>query len=89
MILHILEAEYIQDYKVRVRLNDGSEGVANLESALWGPVFEPLRDKALFARLRVDPELNTIVWPNGADLAPEFVESCMEVVPMHFRSVNE
>nr|VFJ54668.1 MAG: Protein of unknown function (DUF2442) [Candidatus Kentron sp. FM]VFJ55177.1 MAG: Protein of unknown function (DUF2442) [Candidatus Kentron sp. FM] len=36
-----------------------------------GPVFEPLRDVSEFARFRVDTELETITWPNGADLAPE------------------
>jgi hypothetical protein len=38
---------------------------------LEGPVFEPLRDPARFAELRVDSECGTVVWPNGADLAPE------------------
>jgi hypothetical protein len=36
-------------------------------------VFEPLRDVKVFGQLRVDPELDTIVWPNGADFAPEFI----------------
>jgi hypothetical protein len=36
-----------------------------------GPVFEPLRDEAFFAQVAVDPELGTVVWPNGADLAPD------------------
>jgi len=34
-------------------------------------VFEPLRDSAYFARLKADPEAGTVVWPNGADIAPE------------------
>jgi hypothetical protein len=36
-------------------------------------VFEPLKDVAEFAKLRADPELSTLVWPNGADFAPEFL----------------
>ena len=73
MILHITEAKYLSDYKVKVVFNDGKEGVADLSDVLRGPVFNPLKDKKLFAQLRVDEELATIAWPNGADLAPESV----------------
>ncbi|MBK1649932.1 DUF2442 domain-containing protein [Rhabdochromatium marinum] len=41
--------------------------------SLKGKVFEPLCDVKIFAQLRVEPELDTIVWPNGADFAPEFL----------------
>ena len=73
MILHINEAKYLNDYKVQVLFNDGRSGVADLFEVLHGPVFDPLKDKKLFAQLRVDDEISTIVWPNGADLAPESV----------------
>ena len=73
MILHITEAKYLNDYKVQVVFNDGKEGVADLFDVLRGPVFNPLKDKKLFAQLRVDEEMATIAWPNGADLAPEAV----------------
>lgn len=73
MFLHITEARHLHDYTVEVAFNNGQRGCADLSEALRGPVFSPLRDPALFAALRVDPELETIVWPNGADLAPEYV----------------
>ena len=73
MILHITEAKYLSDYKVKVVFNDGKEGVADLSDVLRRQVFNPLKDKKLFAQLRVDEELATIAWPNGADLAPESV----------------
>jgi len=38
---------------------------------LWGPAFEPLREMSLFTQVKVDAELGTIAWPNGADFAPD------------------
>ena len=75
MFLHVTDARYVGNYDVELTFSDGRRGVANLTDALWGPVFEPLRDPALFAQLWVDPELQTLVWPNGADLAPEYLSS--------------
>ena len=73
MFLHITSARHIRDYLVEVTFNDGKQGIADLSSALRGPVFEPLKAVAAFLRFQLDPELETIVWPNGADLAPEYV----------------
>jgi len=73
MFLHITEAKYIKDYMVEVSFNNGRKGVANLSDALKGPVFESLKNKSNFSSFTVDEELETIVWSNGADLAPEYV----------------
>jgi hypothetical protein len=59
-------------YRVRLGFTDGSEREIDLEPYLHGSIFEPLRDDlALFAEVQVDPELRTIVWPNGADIDPD------------------
>jgi hypothetical protein len=47
---------------------------------LTGPIFEPLRDVEAFKRFRLHPELRTLVWSNGADLAPEFLREKLRVV---------
>ena len=73
MFLHVTEAKYLYDYIVEVTFNDGKKGCADLSEALQGPVFEPLKDVDKFSRLRVDEELETIAWDNGADLAPEYI----------------
>lgn len=67
----LLEARPIADYRVWLRFADGTEGEVDLAGELWGEMFTPLRDPQEFSRLRLDPELRTVVWPNGADLAPE------------------
>ena len=73
MFLHVINAKYVEDYKIEVSFNNGRQGVADLASALKGPVFEPLKNKAKFSVFTVDEELDTIVWQNGADLAPEYI----------------
>ncbi len=80
MILHIKEAKYLHDYLIWLRFNDGAEGEVNLKDELYGEVFEPLMDLAMFKAFRVDPVLETIVWDNGADLAPEFLYDKMKVL---------
>lgn len=77
-MLHIRSVKYLNDYRLWVSFDNGEEGEVDLSSALKGQVFEPLKDKTLFSKASVDPELETIVWPNGADLAPEFVRSLMD-----------
>jgi hypothetical protein len=70
---HILEARYLHDYTVWVRCRDGSSGEVDLRPVLHGPVFEPLRDPAYFRCFMLDPVGQTLVWPNGADVAPEYL----------------
>jgi hypothetical protein len=79
VILHVKEAKYLHDYVIWVRFNDGAEGEVDLEGELEGEVFEPLNNPSLFKALRVDPILQTVVWPNEADLAPEFLYDKMKV----------
>jgi hypothetical protein len=71
MILHILEAEVCGPHLLCLVFNDGTGKVVDVQPLLSGPIFEPLRDPAYFARMAVDPVCKTVVWPNGADLAPE------------------
>ena len=80
MILHIEEARYVREFVVWLRFNDGAEGEVDLCDELFGEVFEPLQDVAMFRQFRLDPELDTIAWSNGADLAPEFLHERLSVL---------
>ena len=57
-------------YTLRVRFDDGTDQVIDFQSVLAGELFGPLRDLAVFNQVRIDPEVHTLVWPNGADFDP-------------------
>jgi hypothetical protein len=80
MILHVKEAKHICDYILWLRFNDGAEGEVDLKTELDGEVFEPLKSIDLFRRFKVDPDLQTIVWENGADMAPEFLYEHLKIL---------
>jgi hypothetical protein len=72
-MLEVVNARYEGDYTVWVEFNDGAAGVVDLTDALWGPMFEPLKDIDRFRRFEVSKVLHTLVWDNDADLAPEYL----------------
>ena len=66
-------------FVLRLVFEDGNERDVDLEQELWGPIFAPLRDDPeLFRQVRVDEELGTIVWPNGADMDPDVLHGDFE-----------
>jgi hypothetical protein len=69
----VRDASYISEYKLLLTFEDGSAKIANLEPYLDGEIFEPLKDIDYFETFRVDHELDTIVWENGADISPDFL----------------
>lgn len=73
-MLHIKSVKPVSDYTIWIAFDDGTEGQVDLHGQLDGPIFEALKDKEFFSKVAVDPELETVVWPNGADLAPEFLK---------------
>ena len=79
-MIHIVNATYLGDYRIRLVLSDGVQGEVDLRDELTGEVFEPLRDPEVFRTFTVDPDLRTVVWPNGADLAPEFLHEQVRVL---------
>lgn len=71
MILRITSSAVVGPFTLRLAFNNGHERIVDLASMLTGPVFEPLRDQTYFALAQLDPVCGTVVWPNGADFAPE------------------
>ena len=65
----VIGAEYRGGYRIRLTFNDNTEKTIDFQQWLDGPIFEPLRDLDYFRKFFLDG--GTVVWPNGADIAPE------------------
>ncbi|HEY0556327.1 MAG TPA: DUF2442 domain-containing protein [Thermoanaerobaculia bacterium] len=69
-IYRVISVEPLGDYRLRVGFNDRSTREIDLGSVLEGQIYGPLRNPAIFAAVAIDPEVHTLVWPNGADFDP-------------------
>jgi hypothetical protein len=90
MLKDITDVEVLDGHRLRLRFEDGIEGVVDLARTVsFTGVFEPLKDRAYFARVRVLPEYGTIAWPNGADLDPDVLYSLVrESLPPDYGPEN-
>ena len=79
-MIKVTAACAVRPYLLDVSFADGTRRRVNVEVLLWGPVFEPLRDPALFMQARFDPDIGTVVWPNDADIAPEYLHAHGELL---------
>ena len=69
----VREVTYASEYKLLLTFEDRSVRLVDLELHLDGEIFEPLKDIHYFKTVRVNPDMDTIVWGNGADVSPDFL----------------
>ena len=69
-IYRVRSFRIVAPYTLCVQFDDHTEQVINFEPVLAGELYRPLRYLALFEQVRIDPEVHTLVWPNGADFDP-------------------
>ena len=69
-IYRVTSFEVEAPYTLRIRFDDETEQVIDFRAVLEGELFGPLRDPSLFSEVRIDPEVHTLTWPNGADFDP-------------------
>ena len=69
-IYKVVSFQILKPYTLRVQFDDGVDQEINFESMLGGELYRPLRDLNLFEQVKIDPEVCTLVWPNGADFDP-------------------
>ena len=71
-LVTVTHVRVLSRYVLELTFDTGERKVLDVEPMLWGPVFEPVRGSySAFCQVRADPDSGTIVWPNGADLAPD------------------
>ena len=76
MILHVVSAEYAGDYKIKVKFNDLTSGIADFKETIYTDHLDLIRELKDLKKFRdFTVEAFTIVWGNGLDLAPEFIKS--------------
>lgn len=66
----VMSFEITGEHQLRIRFEDGAVQTIDFSPVLEGSLYGPLRDPAIFASVRIDPEIRTLVWPNGADFDP-------------------
>ncbi|MCM3904613.1 MAG: DUF2442 domain-containing protein [Pyrinomonadaceae bacterium] len=69
-IYRVTSFNIVGPYALRVAFDDLSEQTINFQPVLAGELYRPLRDLEVFNKVRIDPEVHTLVWPNGADFEP-------------------
>ena len=69
----VTDARYEGGYRLWLQFSDGSTGIADLSSELYGEVFEPLKDESKFKQFKINKDFGTLEWDSGADFAPEFL----------------
>jgi len=62
--------EIVGPYRLRIEFADGLSRTIDLRLVLEGALYGPLRDLSVFNAVSLDPEVHTLVWPNGADFDP-------------------
>jgi len=80
--------EKVSAYTLRVAFEDGTEQVIDFRPVLRGALFGELIDEVVFDQVRLDTDINTLVWPNGADFDPAILHDWPDYGPEMTRLAN-
>ena len=87
-IYHVVSSEKVAAFTLKGVFDDGTSQVIDFRPVLKGAPYGPLNDPTLFDQVRIDPEVHTLVWPNGADFDPATLHNWSESSPA-LRSLAE
>ena len=83
MLIDVVSVQPLEGHRLRVRFADGVQGIVDLDEILsFSGVFAPLAERDYFVQVRVDPEIGTICWPNGADIDPDVLYALVSGTPI-------
>ena len=77
-IYRVSDFQKIGPFTLRVQFDDGTSQIIDFRPVLKGELYGPLQEPALFDQVRIDPEVHTLVWPNGADFDPAILHNWPE-----------
>jgi hypothetical protein len=80
-IYRVVSFEKVAPFTLKVLFNDETSQVIDFRPVLKGEVYGPLQNQSLFDQVRIDPEVHTLVWPNGADFDPAILHNWSESLP--------
>jgi hypothetical protein len=84
-IYRVVGFEIVAPFTLRVHFDDSTVQTINFESVLAGKLYAPLNDLKLFNQVSLDPEVHTLVWPNGADFDPATLHDW----PLHDQALRD
>ena len=87
MLMDVTSIQPLDGYRLHVQFEDGIEGIVDLaEIVSFTGVFAPLKDRAYFIQVYVNPDLGTVCWPNGADIDPDVLYALVTGEPLPARA---
>jgi Protein of unknown function (DUF2442) len=69
-IVAVIGFQHVGPFTLRIEFDDGASQTIDFSPILYGNIYGPLRDRSLFEQVSIDPDFETLVWPNGADFDP-------------------
>jgi hypothetical protein len=80
-IYRVVSFEKVAPFTLRLQFDDGVSQLVDFRPVLKGELYGPLQDLSLFDQVQIDPEVHTLVWPNGADFDPAILHNWAESSP--------
>src|SRR3954469_919091 len=79
-IYRVISCEIVAPHTLKLQFDDQTEQTIDFAPVLFGELYGPLRNENLFNQVKIDAEVQTIVWPNGADFEPATLHDWSELV---------
>ena len=80
-IHQVVSFQKVAAFTLCVQFDDGTSQIIDFRPVLQGELYSPLQESTLFDQVRIDPEVHTLVWPNGADFDPAILHNWPESGP--------